>query len=132
MKALLAVLALLLLAMLCSAQTNSTASVTLAWDPAPTSYVGTNSDGSGFTNYWAITNYSVYYGMASATYTNHVLAATNLTVSVSNLVRGATYYFAATATDTNGLESAYSQEVSCKTPPPRPLPPTVLKVVVEH
>ena len=41
-----------------------------------------------------------------------VAAGTNLTVSVSNLVEGTTYYFAATAVDTNGLESDYSTEVS--------------------
>jgi len=72
--------------------------VTLAWDASP----GTN----------VIANYKVYYGVASATYTNAVSAGTNLTVSVSNLVAGATYYFAATAVDTSGLESDYSTEVS--------------------
>ena len=72
--------------------------VTLAWDASP----GTN----------VIANYKVYYGVASATYTNTVAAGTNLTVSVSNLVVGATYYFAATAVDTAGLESDYSAEVS--------------------
>ena len=46
------------------------------------------------------------------TYTNVVAAGTNLTVSISNLVEGTTYYFAATAVDTNGLESDYSAEVS--------------------
>src|ERR1019366_1674310 len=35
---------------------------------------------------------------------------------VSNLVEGATYYFAATAVDTNGLESDYSTEVSTLIP----------------
>ena len=43
-------------------------------------------------------------------------AGTNLTVSVSNLVEGTTYYFAATAVDTNGLESDYSTEVSTLIP----------------
>lgn len=72
-------------------------SVTLAWDASPS------------TN---IANYRIYYGVASATYTNSVSAGTNLTVSVSNLVGGRTYYFAATATDTDGLESDFSAEVS--------------------
>ena len=63
----------------------------------------------------AITNYNVYYGVASATYTNSAAAGTNLTVSISNLVEGVTYYFAATAVDTNGLESDYSNEVSTNT-----------------
>ena len=65
----------------------ATGTVTLAWDPSS----GTN----------VITNYNLYYGVASATYTNVVAAGTNTTVSVSNLVEGTTYYFAATAVDTN-------------------------------
>lgn len=73
-------------------------SVTLAWDPSP----GTD----------VITNYNLYYGVASAAYTNVVSLGTNTSVSISNLVDGATYYFAATAVDTNGLESDYSTEVS--------------------
>jgi hypothetical protein len=77
-------------------------SVTLAWDPSP----GTN----------AIANYNLYYGIASATYTNVVAAGTNTTVSISNLVAGATYYFAATAVDTSGLESDYSSEAVWKCP----------------
>jgi hypothetical protein len=59
-----------------------------------------------------IANYNLYYGAASATYTNVVAAGTNTTVSISNLVEGKTYYFAATAVDTAGLESDYSTEVS--------------------
>ena len=53
--------------------------VTLAWDPSS----GTN----------VIAKYNLYYGVASATYTNVVTAGTNTTVSVSNLVAGTTYYF---------------------------------------
>ena len=80
----------------------ATGTVTLAWDPSP----GTN----------AIASYNLYYGVASATYTNVVSAGTNTTASVSNLVEGATYYFAATAVDINGLESDYSTEVSTLIP----------------
>jgi hypothetical protein len=84
--------------------------VTLAWDAS----LGTN----------VIANYKVYYGVASRTYTNSAAAGTNLTVSVSNLVSGATYYFAATATDTSGLESDYSTEVSTVIAAPNQ-PPTL-------
>ncbi len=80
----------------------ATGTVTLAWDASP----GTN----------VIANYNLYYGVASATYTNVVAAGTNLTVSVSNLVEGTTYYFAATAVDSDGLESDYSTEVSTLVP----------------
>lgn len=77
------------------------ASVTLAWNASP----GTN----------VITNYNVYYGLATQTYTGVTAAGTNLTVTVTNLSRGTTYYFAATAVDNNGLESMYSTEVSTTT-----------------
>jgi hypothetical protein len=77
--------------------------VTLAWDPSPT------------TNSGPIT-YKVYYGGRSGTYTNSVPAGTNLTASVTGLAAATTYYFVATATDTNKLESDYSTEVFTKTP----------------
>jgi hypothetical protein len=80
----------------------ATGTVTLAWDPSP----GTNT----------IASYNLYYGGASGTYANVVSAGTNTTVSISNLVEGATYYFAATAVDTDGLESDYSTEVSALIP----------------
>ena len=89
-------------------------SVTLAWDKSP----GTN----------VITNYYVYYGVASATYTNKVMAGTNLTAIVSNLVRGVTYYFAATAVDNAGLESDYSTQVFT-TINTQPAPPPALNVI---
>src|ERR1035438_9631506 len=76
----------------------ATGTVTLAWDAS----AGTN----------IIANYNLYYGAASATYTNVVAAGTNLTASVTNLVEGTTYYFAATAVDTAGPEKDYSTEVS--------------------
>jgi hypothetical protein len=79
---------------------------TLVWDPSS----GTD----------VITNYNIYYGVASATYTAAVAAGTNTTVSISNLAEGTTYYFAATAVDTFGLESAYSTEASALIPANRP------------
>ena len=84
--------------------TNPPPSVTLAWDQSPSS-----------TNY-VVGSYNLYYGAASGVYTNRVsvLGVTNTTNMVTNLVRGVTYYFAATAVTTNGLESDYSNEVSTK------------------
>jgi hypothetical protein len=59
------------------------------------------------------------------TYTNMMDVGTNLTATVTNLVFGPTYYFAATAYDTNGLESDYSGEVAFSVPTPLPpSPPT--------
>ena len=78
--------------------TFAASSVTLAWDPDS----GTD----------IITNYNIYYGAASATYTNTAVAGTNTTVTISSLVDGTTYYFAATAVDAAGLESDYSTEIS--------------------
>jgi len=45
-------------------------------------------------------------------------------VTASNLVQGATYYFAVTAFSTNGLESDYSSEVNCTIPGPS-APPSI-------
>lgn len=78
-------------------RTNSTPSVTLAWNPV--------ADPS-------VSGYNLYYGVTSGVYTNVVNAGTNLSVTLTPLARGATYVFAATSYATNGLESAYSTEVS--------------------
>jgi hypothetical protein len=79
---------------------------TLVWDPS----AGTD----------VITNYNIYYGVASATYTTVVAAGTNTTVTIGNLVEGITYYFAATAVDSFGLESVYSTEASALIPANKP------------
>ena len=44
----------------------------------------------------------------------------------SNLASGATYFFAVTAYDTNGLESDYSSEVSYTVPLPTNTAPTIV------
>jgi fibronectin type 3 domain-containing protein len=96
--------------------TNPGSSVTLAWDPSPSTNMG-------------VLSYKVYYGVSSTAYTNTVSAGTNLTATVTNLLRGKTYYFAATAIATNGLESAYSIEVST-TIPSIPAAPTGLSITI--
>lgn len=75
-------------------------SVTLAWDASPSP---------------SVTGYYIYYGPGSRSYTNKVYSGCCSCV-VSNLTGGVTYYFAATASDTNGLESDYSNEVSYRVP----------------
>jgi hypothetical protein len=72
-------------------------SVTLGWNP---------STGNG------ITNYHVYYGGVSQTYTNVVSAGTATNVTITGLKSGATYYFAASAVNNLGLESVDSNEIS--------------------
>ena len=112
----LAVLALLLIVSPCGAQTNQTAWISLAWNPSPAVNMG-------------VINYNLYYGPASATYTNSFSVGANLTGSVSNLVRGATYFFNVTAVcATNGLESGFANEISWTSTPP-PTPPTVLRII---
>src|ERR1700690_1453152 len=97
--------------------TNNPASVTLAWDL------------ESATNHVAF--YKVYWGAATATYTNSLSASTNLSLTITNLTRGSTYYFSATATGTNGLESAYSTELSWTAPTPPP-PPTTFRIVTSN
>jgi hypothetical protein len=79
-----------------SAPALAASTVTLAWDQS----TGTN-----------IAGYKVYYGAASGNYTNSLTVGNATTASVSNLVAGATYYFAATAYDSSNLESDFSNEV---------------------
>jgi sulfur relay (sulfurtransferase) complex TusBCD TusD component (DsrE family) len=93
--------ALVLVALNPSAQGQT--SVTLAWDPSP------GSD---------IAGYRLYEGGASRTYTNVLDLRMSTNGTFSALISGATYFFAATAYSTNGLESDYSPEVSYTVPLP--------------
>jgi hypothetical protein len=85
-------IALALLAGLAGAQA---ASVSLEWSP------------SSDTN---VTGYNIYYGTSSGDYSNEVAIGNTLTTTISNLTCGATYYFAATAVDSAGDESDFSNE----------------------
>lgn len=64
-----------------------------------------------------ITGYKIYWGSSSKNYTNHVtiVGGTNLTGTVSGLLPGTTYYFAATAFS-GDLESEFSNEVNYAPP----------------
>jgi hypothetical protein len=72
-------------------------SVALAW-------VGSTSP--------VVTGYRVYYGTTCGKYTNSVAAGNVTTRTVTGLAGGVTYFFAVTAYDTNGLESAFSNEAT--------------------
>jgi hypothetical protein len=72
-------------------------SISLAWDPSPDP---------------SVIGYKVYWGVATRNYTNSLSAGGATTLTISNLIAGRTYYFAATAYDTNGIESDYSVEAS--------------------
>jgi hypothetical protein len=84
-------------------------SVTLAWNASP----GTN-----------VAGYHLHCGGLSGNYTNTIDAGSSTTATVSGLTLGATYYFAATAYDSSGLESDFSNEISYTVPAPN-APPTL-------
>lgn len=88
------------------------AEVTLAWDPSPDTRV---------------TNYRVYWGYQSRTYTGSFDVGNVTTATVGSLVAGARYFFAVTATTPEGLESEFSNEVEYTVPLP-PLTPPALEV----
>jgi hypothetical protein len=82
--------------------------LTLAWD-APT----TNTDGSSLNPATDLSQYKIYYGTASLTYTTVVNVTNPGTTTISqtlNLSPG-TYYFSVTTVDASGQESSYSNEV---------------------
>jgi hypothetical protein len=76
-------------------------SVQLAWHPSSTPNV---------------TTYKIYYGPASHSYSNVVAAGNCTNVTISGLVPGKTYYFAATTVNSAGNESGFSDEISNTVP----------------
>ena len=74
---------------------------TLAWDP------NTDSDLAG---------YKVYLGNASRSYQSSLDVGNKANATVTNLLAGATYYFAVTAYDSSRNESGYSNEVAYTIP----------------
>ncbi len=97
-----AILVFLLLALSAPVQGQSPQSATLAWDPAV-----------GVTN---VAGYYIYCGGTTGSYTNRIDAGLATSCVVSNLLAGATYYFATTAYTSSGLESGYSSEVVWQCP----------------
>jgi len=79
--------------------------VTLAWDASPSAAV------AGYRVYWG-TNSRAYFGV-----TNAGLVLTQAVV----LPHRGRWFFAATAYDTNGLESDFSSEVSLESKPAPPV-----------
>ena len=63
-----------------------------------------------------VAGYNVYYGGASGAYTNEICAGNATNATISGLVEGATYYFAATTYAASGMESPFSSEVSYLVP----------------
>ena len=113
-KAILCIL-LLLAGALAPASADS-ARVTLAWDPSPSPLIA---------------GYRLYEGAGSGAYTNVLDVGAATTVTVSNLVAGTTYFFAVSAYDFVGLESALSAEVTYTVRPPE-VPRLVLALNARH
>jgi hypothetical protein len=79
----------------------STTNVTLAWNPSSAS---------------ALAGYKVYYGGSSQTYTSVVSVGLVTNATLSGMILGRTYYFAATSVDSLGVESQLSNETSYTVP----------------
>jgi hypothetical protein len=63
-----------------------------------------------------IDSYRIHYGTSSSAYTQVTNAGLSTNIVVTGLSTGITYYFAATAIGTNGLESVFSNEISYTVP----------------
>ncbi len=92
-----------ILATLTSVSSLYAGSVTLAWDPSPDA---------------SVVAYKVYYGPTSRSYTNSLQVGNVTNASIVGLIEGATYYFGATALDSSGLESDFSNETLFTVPVP--------------
>ena len=99
--------------------------------PANLSAIGVDSqvlldwddDGTGLLDF-----YTVYRGLASGT--NNYVELTNVTASAYNdldVSNGTTYYYAVTATDTNGVKSDFSFEASAT-----PAEPSTAVILYQH
>jgi hypothetical protein len=92
------IISLILLAwMLMTFPARASVSVTLAWNPSTNPLVA---------------GYNVYYGGVSGSYTNKVKVGNTTNATVSGLLAGLTYYFAASTYSAAGLESPLSGEVA--------------------
>src|SRR5678816_1145034 len=79
--------------------------VTVAWDPSTTPDVA---------------GYILYFGTNSGAYFDFVVGGSGTTAIAPGLLEGITYYFAATAYATNGIESDPSDEISYTIPAGNP------------
>lgn len=63
-----------------------------------------------------VIGYNIYVGGSSRTYTNLIAVGNVTNATISGLLPGATYFFAATAVDSGGMESPFSNELSYQFP----------------
>jgi hypothetical protein len=84
-------------------------------------FTGINARAAQVTLSWTdadpdVTGYKLYYGTVSGSYTYCVNVGDTKSYALSGLSTGATYYFAATAYDSAGYESGYSNQVGYTVP----------------
>jgi len=88
--------------------------VVLAWNPS----VSTD-----------VMGYNIYYGVACGVYNDEISVAgsTSTNATITGLAAGTTYYFAATAVNSLGVESPFSNETTYSVPTNSdpPAPPTL-------
>jgi fibronectin type 3 domain-containing protein len=77
------------------------AQVSLAWDTSQSSN---------------IIGYKIYSGVSSGNYAQSTNVGLTNSYTLTNLIEGKTYYFAATALGSSGFESAYSNEINYTVP----------------
>jgi hypothetical protein len=77
------------------------AQVTLAWDSSQSPNVA---------------GYKIYSGTSPGSYSQFTNVGSTNAYTLTNLTEGMTYYFAATAVGTGGIESAYSNQVNYTVP----------------
>lgn len=89
-------------------------SITLQWDPSPSSNV---------------LGYAVYYGTISGEYTARVDAGSQTTVSIGGLIESTTYYFVAVAYTDYGVESLPSNELAYTVPKIPTTPGSTIRIL---
>jgi len=63
-----------------------------------------------------VTGYNIYYGKSSGVFDHKISVGTATSATISGLVEGTTYFFVATASDAQGLESPPSGQISYTVP----------------
>jgi hypothetical protein len=96
-------------AFLCISASLSAGTVTLTWDPTVT-----YTDGTALTD---LMRYRLYSGTECGVYTEQTEVTNSTTLTIFTLQPGCSNYFAVTAVNSAGVESAFSEEVAIYVPP---------------